>query len=291
MILSTQSNPQLARKVAKAAKTKVEVARFQTFACGERCAQIVARSLRDQPVVFGSLQQPDQNFFDFLLLSNAVRHKGKKKPIAVVPYLGYARQDRTDRIMSSVAAEVVAGMIESAGVKKVVIVDAHSDKAISYFKIPVVNMSALPLFLPKIKSWKLKDPVFVSPDKGAIKRAKAMAKLYGTKSVAVVEKKRPKPGKVVATKLTGNVRGRDAVIVDDMIDTGGTLIAAAKLLKRRGALSVSVVATHGIFSKNALKNLKRSSMSRIVVTDTIPQKNKLKFLSVVSTSKLLAESI
>ncbi|MCH8049696.1 ribose-phosphate pyrophosphokinase [Patescibacteria group bacterium] len=288
ILFSTSANEPLARRVAKEAKIRLGKRLISSFTDGELSVQITESSRKQETVILASLHQPDRNLLELLWLINAARKWNGRKPTVIAPYLGYARQDRAEPKGSTVAAETVAQMIKSVGVKKILTIDIHSKQAANYIRIPYQDLTAIPLL---VKSLKIKpaQTVIVAPDAGAIRRAEMFSKLSRVKNLAVIQKKRPRPGHAVAVRLEGDVAEKDIVIVDDMIDSGGTIIAATKLLKKHGARSIKVAATHGIFSKGALTKLKAAGIARIITTDTIPQKNKPTHLKVISVAPMLAK--
>ncbi|MFH1632034.1 MAG: ribose-phosphate diphosphokinase [bacterium] len=282
-IFSTSSNKELANKVAKAAKMAVGKASIKSFADGELCVRVPATASR-QNIVFGSTQQPDSNLLELIWLASAF-----KKPTIIAPYLGYMRQDRAFPSGSVVAAKIVADLISSRA-SKIITLDIHGPKAMAHFGPKLKNLTALPILADEIKKYD-DNAVIVAPDLGARKRSKTLAKMCDGLPTAVITKTRPSAGRAVAKSIKGNVAGKNIILIDDMIDTGGTLIAAARLLKKKGAKKIIAAATHGIFSKNALTRLKVAGIENIIVTDTIPQNNRPKYLKVVSIAEVIAEEL
>lgn len=290
-IFATNSYPVLARRVARLIGASFGRASFGRFRDGELFARIARPPKAGDVFVFGSLQQPDQFLLEMLWLLNAVRHGLGKRATAVIPYLGYARQDRSDPEGSAVNAEIMAKLLSAAGARKVITVDAHSPRVSRYFDIPFAEVSAAPLFAEQLKKMNRSDLAIAAPDMGAAHRARKVAALLGMRDLALVHKERLAPGRVRAVRLAGRVRGKTVCFVDDMIDTGGTLAAAARLVRRSGAKRVIAVATHGIWSKGAFQTLRNAGIEKIFVADTIPQKRLPAFVSALSCAKLLAQKL
>lgn len=288
ILYPTSTNQKLARSVAKNAHFSIGKVKSTNFADGELFLHADKPRKKSDVIVFGSTHQPDKNLLELMWLINAIKHSSGRKPIVTIPYFGYARQDRSIPPGSAIAAEVIAQTLKAIGARKIITIDIHSKHASSFLKIPHTDLSALPLLIKPLKINRT-NTVVIAPDAGAIRRAQAFADLANINSTAVVHKKRPAPGKAVAIRLDGNVDKMDAIIVDDMIDTGGTIIAAAQMLKKHGARSVRVVATHGIFSKGALSKMKSAGVSRVITTNTIPQNKKPPYLNVISVAPIIAK--
>ena len=226
---------------------------------------------------------------------DAMRRASAGRITAVIPYFGYARQDR--RVRSSrvpITAKVVADFLSNVGVDRVLTIDLHAEQIQGFFDVPVDNIFGTPVLLEDMKARNLEDPVVVSPDLGGVVRARATAKALGDIDIAIVDKRRPRANVSEVMNLIGDVEGRDCVIVDDMIDTGGTLCKAAEALKERGAKRVFAYATHAVFSGNAAKNIKSSVLDQVIVTDSITLSKEMAATGKVSQltlSTMLAEAI
>lgn len=277
-IFSGNSNLTLASEVANlvgAPLSDVEIIRFADSECRVRIKEDVS----DKDVfIIQTLSSPvDENLMELLLLGDAVKRGEARRIIAILPYHGYARQDRVHREGECLSAQVVAKLIESVGFDKLITVELHSDTSLGFFKVPVVHLPGLSVFEPELL--KLKDDlVVISPDSGAAKRAQKFAEDLDV-PLAYIEKKRDlnQPHKILSMKVIGDVKDKIAVVVDDVIVTGGTLVNAAYLLKAKGAKEVMAVATHADFVGGADKILKDSPFEQIWVTDTIPILDNLRF--------------
>lgn len=226
---------------------------------------------------------------------DAMRRASAGRITAVVPYFGYARQDR--RLRSArvpITAKVVADFLSSVGVDRVLTVDLHAEQIQGFFDVPVDNCFSSQIFVEDMLEQNLKKPVVVSPDMGGVVRARAIAKLLNDADIAIIDKRRPRPNVSEVMHLIGDVKDRDCIIVDDIIDTGGTLCKCAEALKNRGALKVMAYITHPVLSGNALKNLSESTLDELVVSDSIPateETAKIKKIRYLSLSPMLAEAI
>jgi ribose-phosphate pyrophosphokinase len=233
----------------------------------------------------------NDNLMEVLVLVDALKRASAGRITAAIPYFGYARQDRRPRSARvPISAKLVANMLMSAGVDRVLTVDLHADQIQGFFDIPVDNIYASPVLLQDIKSKQYEDLTIVSPDMGGVMRARAFAKSLGTE-LAIIDKRRPKANEAEVMNIIGDISGRNCVIVDDMIDTAKTLCKAAEALKNRGAKQVYAYATHAVFSGEAVNLIKDSIIDEVVVTDTIPHRNLHEKIRVVSISTLVAETI
>jgi ribose-phosphate pyrophosphokinase len=232
---------------------------------------------------------------ELIVMIDAFRRASAGRITAVIPYFGYARQDR--RVRSArvpITAKVVADFLSNVGVDRVLTVDLHAEQIQGFFDVPVDNAFGTPILLDDMFQRDFTDPVVVSPDIGGVVRARATAKLLNDSDLAIIDKRRPKANVAQVMNIIGDVRGRDCIIVDDMIDTGGTLAKAAEALKAHGAKRVFAYATHAIFSGAAAKNLEESVIDEIIITDSIPLSDeirKLKKVKQLTLSEMLAETI
>lgn len=293
-IFSGNSNIALASEIAKQLGqnlSKVEIIRFADSECRVR----VEEDVEDKTVfIIQSLSNPvDEYLMEFLLLGDAVKRGEARKVIAVLPYHGYARQDRVHRTGECLSSAVVTKLIESVGFDKVITVELHSDAVLGFFKIPLIHLSGLSLFKNEIAKNK-NDLVVVSPDAGAVKRAQGFAEDLDV-PLAFIEKKRDlnQAHKILSMKVVGDVKDKTAFIVDDVIVSGGTLVNAAYLLKEKGAKQVIAAATHADFVGGADKILQDSPIDKVWVTDTIPVLDERKFakLSVFPIAEILASAM
>ncbi|MBO6058042.1 MAG: ribose-phosphate pyrophosphokinase [Bacteroidales bacterium] len=233
---------------------------------------------------------PTENLMELLMMVDAAKRASARRIIAVIPYFGFARQDRKDRPRISIAAKLVANLLQTAGVTRVITMDIHADQIQGFFDIPVDNLYASKIFVPYIQSLNLHDPIMASPDAGGTRRASSYAKMLGT-VFCICHKQRSKPNEIEKMLLIGDVQDRDVILIDDIIDTAGTITRAGQLLKDHGARSVRAFATHPIFSGSAMEKIDNSVFDEVVVTDTIPLKNPSKKIHVLSTAELFAEVI
>lgn len=295
-IFSGNSNPQLAQKVAAAAGVELGHCEVASFADGEIQVEI-HESVRGQHVfVIQSTCPPvNQNYMEFFIMLDALRRASAKQITAVIPYYGYARQDRKVAPRAPISAKCMADLLITAGAQRVVAVDLHAAQIQGFFNVPVDHLFAIPTLA---RAWRENfgngsDFVAVSPDAGGVERCRAFAKRIES-SIAIIDKRRTGPNEAKALHLIGDVTGKTAVIIDDMIDTAGTLTQAVDSLLKNGAKRVFAVATHPVLSGPALNRLKESRIEKLWVTDTIPLSEaaqKCGKIEVISVAPVLAEAI
>jgi ribose-phosphate pyrophosphokinase len=208
----------------------------------------------------------------------------------IIPYFGYARQDRKDKPRVAIAAKLIANVLSAAGAHRIMTADLHADQIQGFFDIPLDHLDGEYIFVPYLKSLNLKDIMFASPDVGGIKRARSFAKFFDAE-LAVCDKYRKEANKIESMRLIGEVEGKDVVLVDDLVDTAGTICKAAVLLKEKGAKTVRAVCTHPVLSGKAYENIQNSVLEELVVTDTIPLKQKEPKIKVLSIADLFAKAI
>lgn len=288
--------PELAQKVADRLYTKLGHASVGRFSDGEISVEIHENVRGSDVFIIQSTCAPtNDNLMELIVMIDAFRRASSGRITAVIPYFGYARQDR--RVRSArvpITAKVVADFLSNVGVDRVMTIDLHAEQIQGFFDVPVDNAFGTPILLEDMRERNLENPVVVSPDIGGVVRARAVAKLLNDTDLAIIDKRRPKANVAQVMHIIGEVEGRDCIVVDDMIDTGGTLAKAAEALKEKGAKSVLAYATHPIFSGNAPKILAESCIDEIIVTDSIPLSADMKKVSKVkqlSLSKMLAEAI
>ena len=237
----------------------------------------------------------NDNLMELLVISDALRRASAERITAVIPYLGYARQDRRTRSSRvPITAKMVANMISSAGIDRVLTVDLHADQIQGFFDIPLDNVYGSPVLLGDIWKHKYPDLMVISPDVGGVVRARALAKRLDDTDLAIIDKRRPNPNESEVMNIIGDVDGRTCVIIDDLVDTAGTLGNAAGALKDFGAKKVVAYCTHAVLSGNAVKNIENSKLDELVVTDTIPLRSEAKTsgrIRQLSVAGMLAESI
>ncbi len=220
--------------------------------------------------IVGSTSQPDSTLFELLMLINAARENGARTISVIIPYLGYARQDKVSAPGAPVTVKLVAQLLKAAGAKTITLIDIHSDRVRSYFGAAVRAIDVTPIWAKTLPRFARTSALAVSPDHGSAHRARQLAKALQLKDVIVMKKSRPRQNVARVQRIRTNLRGRTALVIDDMIDTGGTLLAAVRELKRAGAGTIIVCATHGIFSKDAISLIRRSPINLLYVADTHP---------------------
>jgi ribose-phosphate pyrophosphokinase len=291
------SNLRLAQQVSSNLGLPVGKAMVDKFSDGEISVDLTENVRGDEVFILQSTSYPtNDNLMELLLMCDAFRRSSVSKINAVVPYFGYARQDR--RIRSTrvaISAKVVADMLASVGVDRLITVDLHSEQIQGFFRIPVDNIYASPILVTDILTQKYSDNVVVvSPDIGGVVRARAIAKQIHDADLAIIDKRRPGKNQAQVMHIIGDVAGKDCVLVDDIVDTAGTLCKAADALKEVGAKSVVAYVSHPVLSGNAIENIENSSLDKLVVTDTISLATNASNCSKIeqlSISQLLAESI
>ena len=295
-LFSGNATPELANEIAKCLYTTLSDATVDTFSDGEVHVQIndCVRGC-DTFIIQSTCAPTNNNLMELLVMIDALRRASAGRITAVIPYFGYARQDR--RVRSArvpITAKVVADLLSSVGVDRVLTVDLHAEQIQGFFDVPVDNCYSSKLFVEDMKNLELKNPCIVSPDMGGVVRARAISKLLNDADIAIIDKRRPRPNVSEVMNLIGEVKDRECIIVDDMIDTGGTLCKAAAALKERGAKKVIAYGTHPVLSGAAYENIKNSVIDTIVVTNSIPATEKFKATGkfrYVSLAPTLAEAI
>lgn len=291
-LLTGTSNQKLAKEVSDYLNIPLSDAIVSRFSDGEVRVQI-NESMRGEDVfVIQSLCPPiNENIMELLLILDAIKRASAGRITAVIPYYAYARQDRKDKPRVPISARLLADLITVAGAQRVVVVDLHSPQIQGFFNIPVDNLHALGVLYDYLKDKVDGETVVVSPDAGGVEMARLLANKIGC-PIAISYKRRPEPNVAEVLDLIGDVKGKRAIIVDDIIDTAGTVCAASELLLSRGASRVDVVATHGLLSGPAVERLRKSPVEEVVITNTIPAEHKnLEKLKVVSVAPLIGEAI
>ncbi|WP_430458575.1 ribose-phosphate pyrophosphokinase [Rheinheimera sp.] len=295
-IFAGNAVPELARKIASRLYIKLGDAEVGRFSDGEVSVQINENVRGSDVFIIQSTCAPtNDNLIELIVMVDALRRASAGRITAVIPYFGYARQDR--RVRSArvpITAKVVADFLSSVGVDRVLTVDLHAEQIQGFFDVPVDNVFASPVLLDDMRKREFQAPVVVSPDIGGVVRARAIAKLLNDADLAIIDKRRPKANVAQVMHIIGDVRDRDCIIVDDMIDTGGTLCKAAEALKEQGARRVFAYATHPVFSGNAAENIANSVIDELIITDTIPLSPAMQAVSKVkqlTLSEMMAECI
>ena len=294
-ILSGTSNPRLSKEISKKLKLKLINTNIKRFADGEIYIEINENIRGNSVFVIQSTSTPaNDNLMELLLCIDALRRSSAKNITAVIPYFGYARQDRKVAPRTSISAKVVSNLIKNAGASRIVTVDLHAGQIQGFFDIPVDNLFTTPMFARYIKKkFKTKNLVCVSPDVGGVQRTRGLATKIKA-DLAIIDKRRPEPGKSQVMNIIGDVKGKNCIIVDDIIDSGGTIINAVEALKKAGAIDVYVFITHAVLSGDAAERIKKSKIKKLIITDTIDNSLKIKNnskIEVISISPLMAEAI
>jgi len=292
-IFSGISNKPLAEKVAKKLGTDLSPLEIHIFPDGEKRVRVLGKVVGEECVVVQPTSpDPDVNYMELFFIVDALRRSGAKSVTAVVPYLGYQRQDHIFRIGEAVSLEVVATLLKWGGVDEIIAFDLHSIKIPEIFKIKLTHLSALPIFAKEIRRMG-NDTVLVSPDAGGIRRIKLLSQMLNNMPYAVIKKDRDLvTGKVTVNGINGNVK-ENAIIVDDMISTGSTIVTAANLLRSKGVKNVYVFATHAVFSQDSPKILGNSLLQKVFVTNTIniPKEKQFPKLKILSVSEMIADNL
>ena len=295
-IFAGNATPELAKKIADRLYISLGKAKVGSFSDGEISVEITENVRGADVFIIQSTCAPtNDNIMELIVMIDALRRASAGRITAVIPYFGYSRQDR--RVRSArvpITAKVVADFLSSVGVDRVLTVDLHAEQIQGFFDVPVDNVFGTPILLDDMINKNLDNPVVVSPDIGGVVRARAVAKLLNDADLAIIDKRRPKANVAQVMHIIGDVKDRDCIIVDDMIDTGGTLAKAAEALKEHGAKRVIAYATHPVLSGNACENLKNSVIDELVVTDSIPltpELKKLKMIRQLTLSGMLSEAI
>ncbi len=289
-IFSGRQSRYLAEKIAEAYKTKLGKSEVISFSDGEFQTSY-EENIRGRDVfIVQSTFPPADNILELLMMIDAAKRASARKIVAVIPYFGYARQDRKDKPRVSIGSKMITNLLTKAGIDRLITIDLHADQIQGFFDIPVDHLYASVIFYPYLKKLNLPNLMMASPDTGGTRRAASYAKGLNT-DFAICYKQRSIPNVVEKMQLIGDVEGKDVVLVDDIIDTAGTITKAGELIMKKGAKSVRALATHAIFSGNAKEVLKTSLFSEIIVTDTIPIREGFEKVKVLSTAKLFAEVI
>ncbi len=295
VLFTGNANPLLAQEMAKSLGVDIGKATVGRFSDGEVTVEVHQNvRARDVFVVQSTCSPTNENLMELLIMVDALKRASARRITAVIPYFGYARQDRRPRSMRvPISAKVVANLLETVGVERLLTMDLHADQIQGFFDIPVDNIYASPVLLSDLKSKAYPDLVVVSPDVGGVVRARALAKQLGS-DLAIIDKRRPKANVSEVMHVIGEIDGRNCVIMDDMIDTAGTLVKAAEVLKERGAKRVFAYCTHPILSGPAVERIASSQIDEVVITNTIPLSDAAKACKKIrqlSVAFLFAETI
>lgn len=290
-VFSGTANQELSRQIAKYLGIPLSEASIKRFSDGEISIQI-GESVRGKDVfiIQPTCAPTDTNLMELLILTDALKRSSASTVTAVIPYFGYARQDRKAAPRVPITAKLVANMIETAGIDRVVTMDLHAGQIQGFFDIPVDNLYGTITFINYLKNKHLSNPIVASPDVGGVARARSLAKQLNL-DLAIIDKRREKANESEVMNVIGDANGKDVILIDDMVDTAGTLIKAAAAFKERGATSVTAFCTHPVLSGPAYERIATGAIDELVVTDTIPLKEQNEHIKVISVAPLFAEVI
>jgi len=294
-IISGTSNISLAKKIAKDLGLPLGDARTVRFKDGEIYVKMNETVRGDTVFVIQSTSNPvNENIMELLIFIDALKRASAKSIVAVIPYYGYARQDRKASPREPITSKLVANLLTTAGADRVMTMDLHANQIQGFFDIPVDHMQAMPILAKyfKEKGFYGDDIVVVSPDVGGVKRARKFAEWLNT-SIVIIDKRRPKPNVAEVMNIIGDVKGKKAIFIDDMIDTAGTITSGAEAILAKGATEVYACCSHAVFSDPAIERLEKSAIKEVIVTDSIelPENKKIDKLKILSIDKLLSEAI
>jgi ribose-phosphate pyrophosphokinase len=289
-IFAGRATKYLAERITEQYGTELGHTTVNVFSDGEFMTSYDDNIRGRDVFIVQSTFSPTENVFELLMMIDAARRASAMNIVAVMPYFGFARQDRKDRPRVSITAKMIANLLQAAGVTRIITLDLHADQIQGFFDVPVDHLYASSIFIPYLRSLGLKNLTMASPDTGGTRRAATYAKAMNTDFV-ICYKQRAKPNEIARMALVGDVKGRDVVLVDDIIDTAGSITRAAQLIMENGASSVRAFCTHPVFSGEAYNRIEASAFKEVVVTDTIPLKKDMDKITVISTAGLFADVI
>jgi ribose-phosphate pyrophosphokinase len=289
-IFSGNASHAFAEKVAKACGQPLGKVAINRFSDGEFAPSFEETVRGNNVFLIQSTFPPTENLFELLLMIDAAKRASAKNIVAVIPYFGFARQDRKDQPRVPIGAKLIANLLTAAGATRIMTMDLHADQIQGFFEMPVDHLFASTVFVPYIKKLNLSELTIVTPDIGGSKRANAYAKYLGAE-IAICYKQRKKANVIESMTVIGEVEGRNVILVDDLVDTAGTLCTAADMLMDKGAKSVRAICTHPVLSGKAYEKIEKSKLVEMIVTDTIPLKQETPKIKVISVSDLFASVI
>ena len=294
-VLAGTSNPQLCKSIARNLKLKLVNTNIKRFSDAEIYVEINENIRGNTIFVVQSTSNPaNDNLMELLICIDALKRSSAKNITAVIPYFGYARQDRKVVPRTSISAKLVSNLITNAGANRILSVDLHAGQIQGFFNIPVDNLFATPIFARHIKrKMKLNNLICVAPDVGGVERTRALSRRLNA-NIAIIDKRRPAPGKSEVMNIVGSVKNKNCVIIDDIMDSGGTIVNAAKALKEKGAKDIYVYITHAVLSGNAVDKLEKSQIKKLITTDTIDNSKKIikaKKIEVISIAPMISEAM
>ena len=287
-IFACTQSTEIGKNIAKAYGVKLGKVIFHNFSDGEFQPSFEESIRGSRIFLIGSTQPSSDNLMELLLMIDAAKRASARHITAVMPYFGWARQDRKDKPRVPIGAKLIAKLLETAGATRIITMDLHADQIQGFFEKPVDHLYASTIFIPYLESLKLDNLTIASPDMGGSKRAYAYSKFLKS-DVVICYKQRKKANIISHMELIGNVEGKNVVLVDDMVDTAGTLTTAADLMMERGAKSVRAICTHPLLSGKAYERIENSKLKELIISDSIPVKNKSKKIKVLSSANLFAE--
>ncbi|WP_343183659.1 ribose-phosphate pyrophosphokinase [Buchnera aphidicola] len=295
-LFSGNSVPQLANFIVQILDSNLGKLTVNKFSDGEISVKIDENVRGKNIFIIQSICSPsNDNLMELIIIIDALKRASAKKITAVIPYFGYSRQDK--KIKSArvpITAKIIADFLSNSGIDRILTIDLHSEQIQGFFNIPIDNLYGSFVLLKDMLKKKLNKPIIVSPDIGGVIRARELAKFFNNSDIAIIDKKRPCKNISKVMNIIGDVKNRDCILIDDIIDTGGTICNASNSLKKNGANKIFAYATHPVFSGNILKNIKNSCLNEIIVCDTIPLSKKIKKLNnirILTLSKMIAEAI
>jgi ribose-phosphate pyrophosphokinase len=294
-VLAGTSNTKLCKDIARQLKLKLVNSNIKRFADGEVYVEINENIRGNSIFVIQSTSNPaNDNLMELLICIDALRRSSAKNITAVIPYFGYARQDRKVAPRTAISAKLVSNLITNAGANRILSVDLHAGQIQGFFDIPVDNLFTTPIFARHIKKTiKLHNLICVAPDVGGVERTRALSRRINS-SIAIIDKRRPSPGKSEVMNIVGNVKNKNCIIVDDIIDSGGTIVNAAQALKHKGAKDVYVFITHAVLSGEAVQKIEKSQIKKLITTDTIDNSKKIKKgkkIEIISLAPIISEAM
>ena len=294
-LLAGNSSLNLSKKISKYLKSKLVDSNIKKFSDGEVYVEINENIRGNSVFVIQSTSNPaNDNLMELLICIDALRRSSAKNITAVIPYFGYARQDRKVVPRTAISAKLVSNLITNAGANRILSVDLHAGQIQGFFDIPVDNLFATPIFARHIKKkMKLNNLICVAPDVGGVERTRALSRRINT-SIAIIDKRRPAPGKSEVMNIVGSVKNKNCVIVDDIIDTAGTIVNAVKALKDKGAKDIYVYITHAVLSGQAINKIEKSQIKKLITTDTIDNSKKTrgsKKIEIISIAPMISEAM
>ena len=287
-IFACRQSQEIGKNIANAYGEDLGNVIFHTFSDGEFQPSFEESIRGSRIFLIGSTQPSSENLMELLLMIDAAKRASARHITAVIPYFGWARQDRKDKPRVPIGAKMIAKLLETAGATRIITMDLHADQIQGFFEKPVDHLYASTIFIPYLENLKLDNLTIASPDMGGSKRAYAYSKFLKS-DVVICYKQRKKANIISHMELIGNVEGKNVVLVDDMVDTAGTLTRAADLMMERGAKSVRAICTHPLLSGKAYERIEKSKLKELIISDSIPVKNKSNKIKVLSTAKLFAE--